>query len=301
MPIVGGLRTSGRLGPFSLGFLGARFGRAAGKSESANTSGGATSTTSSAASITFLAGGISYPLRHDATLDAGVTFERHNFESKVPGAPNQTIDDRKPTDGTFLQLSGRVFWSMSKTADLVPFVNIFSGKEGIANDPNLDNTIDNTQSFAQSEVLIGIGSNIRPSADAVVVFGVAYLRRKSTTEFEVPNATTSTSENKVDNLPFLFGGFEARLLKWLYLRVGFQHRVYKTTTENRITVGGNVSESVNKLSASQFQHTFGIGFEHRNVTIDFSLDPNYFKRGPYVASGSGADMFNLVTVGYRFK
>jgi hypothetical protein len=37
------------------------------------------------------------------------------------------------------------------------------------------------------------------------------------------------------------------------------------------------------------------------LAVDFSLDPDYFKRGVYVLSGSEGKMFNLVTVTYGFE
>ncbi len=96
------------------------------------------------------------------------------------------------------------------------------------------------------------------------------------------------------DLPFVFGGIESELLPWLKIRFGFQKRIQRNININKYSS----SKTKTVRTQAPFAATAGIGIKKRRLTIDLSLDSNFFRRGPYFLSGTKGDLFNLISIGY---
>lgn len=97
------------------------------------------------------------------------------------------------------------------------------------------------------------------------------------------------------DLPFVFGGIESELFPWLTIRFGFQKRIQRNININKYTI----SRTKTVQTQAPFAATAGIGIKQKRLTIDLSLDSNFFRRGPYFLSGTKGNLFNLISIGYQ--
>ena len=49
-----------------------------------------------------------------------------------------------------------------------------------------------------------------------------------------------------------------------------------------------------------FDYFIGAAIHYEGFFLDMQLDPEYFRRGPYFASGAGGNMFLNGSLGYKF-
>lgn len=199
--------------------------------------------------------------------------------------------------GHHIDLLSRWTKVLNTRVDVVPIVGFAIGSDG----RDLGQTITSpSEDLKQSRIFAGAGFNFHPDSSNVFSFGLSLLRDQETTTTDMGSSATKLTQTTW-RLPFVFGGVETALFKWLQARFGFQKSLQSVSRKTR-TIGLSINnESEDKRSEGPFELTFGLGIHYRHLTVDFSLDPDYFKRGVYVLSGSTGRMFNLMTMTYGFE
>jgi hypothetical protein len=240
--------------------------------------------------------GLSFGMTHSfatgGTLDLALRYENHGFE--VTRTSGMAENSR---GGHHLELLSRWTKGIKGGMEIVPFAGAKVGSDG----RDLGQGIGSQSTdLAQNRILAGTGFNFRPDSNSVFSLGLSFFRSQETTTTDVGSSATKLTQ-VTWRLPFVFGGVETALFDWLRVRFGFQKALQTLSRETRGTGLASNNDSEDTRSEGPFELAFGLGIHHRSLTIDFSLDPNYFKRGVYVLSGSQGNMFNLVTVTYGFE
>jgi hypothetical protein len=261
---------------------------ASGGHQSSSTFGGATSNSETGARLIGLAFGLTHSSVHNGTLDATLRYENHSFEATSGSTVNASS-----RGGHHIDLLGRWTKALNAQAEVAPFLGFAIGSDG-------RDIGSQSEDLKQSRILAGAGLNFRPDSNNVFSLGLSLLRNQETTTTDVISSATKLTQTTW-RLPFVFGGVETTLFKWLQARFGFQKSLQSVSRKTRTIGLSSNNESEDKRSEGPFELTFGLGIHYRNLTVDFSLDPDYFKRGVYVLSGSEGKMFNLVSVTYEFE
>ncbi len=139
----------------------------------------------------------------------------------------------------------------------------------------------------------GVGLHYLVDDGEVLVLGCSVMRSSQSME---TGAAGSKTGQTVFDLPFVFGGVETELFPWLKLRFGFQKALRRTTQSSEFS-----TDSVDDTrTTAPFAASAGLGLGYKRLTLDLSADWNFLRRGPYFLSGEHGNMFNLVSMDYRF-
>jgi len=250
------------------------------------------------AQVMDLALGVTRSVIQDGILDITVGYVNHTFEVTHWIIASQRP---KPRGGHHFELLGRWTKKLMERVDMVPFAGGAIGSEGRETPADIGGRIED---LAQSRLLAGVGLNFRPDSGSVFSLALSVLRTQETTTTKVLGQSRTKHKLVTFRLPFVFGGAETALFDWLRVRFGFQKALQTVNRETKVTYEGSPSadtQSEDQRSDGPFEFTFGLRIHHRGLTIDLSLDPDYFKRGVYALSGSSGKMFNLVTMTYAFE
>ena len=168
---------------------------------------------------------------------------------------------------------------------LVPWVDFALSSE------NKDNSVKSDGRFWS--IWSGMGLHYQVEERDLIVLGFSVMRSSQSQQTGAAGSKTGLT---VFDLPFVFGGVETELFPWLKLRFGFQKALRRTTQSTEFS-----NDSVDDTrTTAPFAATAGLGLGHKRLTLDMSADWNFLKRGPYFLSGEQGNMFNLVSMGYRF-
>lgn len=182
----------------------------------------------------------------------------------------------------------RYFKPIHAKLTFVPLANFIIGFETVDN----KNVQDVNAHFWQ--FLLGAGLNYQLGDNDLLAFGLNFSRKSQTQE----TGNESSISNIVWDAPFFFGGFESALFRWLKVRFGFQKALRYHIQQAESAGSTYVRDS---YSEAPFVYTVGVGFQVKRITIDLSWDSNFLRRGPYFASGSKGDIFNLISIAYDFQ
>ncbi len=265
---------------------------ASGGHQSSSTFGGTTSNSETSARLIGLALGLTHSSIKNGIFDATLRYENHSFE--VTSGSSVNVSSR---GGHHIDLLSRWTKALNARVEIVPLLGFAIGSDGRDLGQGIGSQ---SEDLKQSWIFAGTGFNFRPDSNNVFSLGLSLLRDQETTTTDMGSSATKLTQTTW-RLPFVFGGVETTLFKWLQARFGFQKSLQSVSRKTRTIGLSSNNESEDKRSEGPFELTFGLGIHYRNLTVDFSLDPDYFKRGVYVLSGSEGKMFNLVTVTYGFE
>jgi hypothetical protein len=99
-------------------------------------------------------------------------------------------------------------------------------------------------------------------------------------------------------LPGIMGGIEARLKKWLILRMGANQNIATIKTKTEYRSNGMITETAQ--GSSSFDICLGLGFEFGGMTIDAQLDENQPFNAGYLISGNNQEPFARLTMTYKY-
>lgn len=274
------------------GSWGAQLTYASGGYQSSSRFGGTTSNSEGGVRLIGVALGLTQSSINNGTIDATLRYENHSFEVNNGSSVNASS-----RGGHHLDLLSRWTKAWYTRVEMVPFLGFAIGSDGRDFGQGIGSQ---SEDLKQSRILAGTGFNFRPDSNNVFSFGLSFLRTQEITTTDMGSSATKLTQTTW-RLPFVFGGVETNLFKWLRARFGFQKSLQNVSRKTRTMGLSSNSESEDKRSEGPFELTFGLGIHYRHLTVDFSLDPDYFKRGVYVLSGSEGKMFNLVTMTYEFE
>ncbi|NNE08547.1 MAG: hypothetical protein HKN20_08295 [Gemmatimonadetes bacterium] len=176
----------------------------------------------------------------------------------------------------------RVIWAKERNTQLIPYFDFIRDKQ--AWNTISDGAISRMDETVTSQVNVGIGVNHRPSKALLLVGSVDaafYSRETKFTETGSPEQVVV--DDKIDNIPSVAMGFEYRAMKALILRAGAQKRIFDRDLNGAIATG------------TAFAYNIGAGLKVKDLLLDFVVDTEFARRGPYFISGSGGDFATLVT------
>jgi len=228
-------------------------------------------------------------LSGNGSAEAAFHYQTTSFSDKEDKQTNT-----EPEAYRTIGFRGRLFYGLNEKTELVPFFSYEN--EGQGQQVYINNEKSNAQTLQTTEFVVGIGVNLKPAENMLMIGGIGYLQSSIVSEYKPVNGAKQESESSLKGLPIIQLGFEAQLKSWLTLRTGAQKLA--GAVESKQTVSDNTITT--ESGYSPFGFSVGIGFEHKNLSIDFMLDRDYLKRGPYILSGSTGRMFPRATATYAF-
>ncbi len=176
----------------------------------------------------------------------------------------------------------RVIWAKERNTQLIPYFDFIRDKQ--AWNEIADGEISRMDETVTSQVNVGIGVNHRPSKSLLLVGSVdAAFYSKEVKFTETGSPEQVVTDDKIDNIPSVAMGFEYRAMKALILRAGAQKRIFDRDLNGAIATG------------TAFAYNIGAGLKVKDLLLDFVVDTEFARRGPYFISGSGGDFATLVT------
>ncbi|MDZ7304712.1 MAG: hypothetical protein ONB44_21500, partial [candidate division KSB1 bacterium] len=224
------------------------------------------STNNARARLLGLAFGVTHASDKSGTLDATLRYEYHSYE-----VMRASRADERSRGGHHVNLLSRWVKTLNERVEIVPFLGFAIGSDG----RDLGNS--QTEDLTQSRIFSGTGLNFQPDSINVFSLGFSLLRARETTTTDFGTSAIKLTQTTW-RLPFVFGGVETTLFKCLQVRFGFQKALQSVSRKTRTVGLASNDESEDKRSEGPFELAFGLGIHHRQLTIDFSLDPDYFKR-----------------------
>jgi hypothetical protein len=245
------------------------------------------------------------------TVDAAFKYAMHGYSYK----PDSVGFPGSLGNGSEIGLTARANWILSARWAIVPLFGFKSGSISGVQTRNpgdattLDQEAQTHRSAEMSQIEFGVGVLVTP-VNGVTVYLAPELRYdKFSQKTQVDTNWTRQSVSTI-NFPLIRSGIEFKLTDWLTMRSAF---VKFVPTETRETVtqdddGKTVVTEKNDLvpfigsakAQADYFYTVGFGVNYNKFFLDFELDPAYFSRGPYLLSGSGADMFLRASATYLF-
>lgn len=106
-----------------------------------------------------------------------------------------------------------------------------------------------------------------------------------------------------DSFPYIRIALEARVFSWLDLRAGVV-KYMRADKQIQETVDDQENANNRNNDTTQdfpfFDYFIGAAIHYEGFFLDMQVDPEYFRRGPYFASGAGGNMFINGSLGYKF-
>lgn len=191
-------------------------------------------------------------------------------------------------------LKARFFYGLKEKTDLICFTTYENKSNGQQTYQNNEKA--SAQTSTSNSLMMGLGLNHRPAENMLLIAGVAYLGINTTSEYKPVVGENQKTETSSTGLPIAYIGFEAQLKSWLHFRTGAQKLVGDVESKQKISNNTITTEN----GYSKFGFAVGIGVEFQKLSIDFMLDRDYLKRGPYILSGATGRMFPRATATYAF-
>jgi hypothetical protein len=147
---------------------------------------------------------------------------------------------------------------------------------------------------------LGIGVNHQINDNnllvgAVELFGLEQSKDKYTSG-GTPSSTSTTTISRT-TLPGIYMGIESKFRPWLTGRMGASQVWQISKTKDEST--GNPSEET-RARASQYNVSFGLGFNFGDFTCDAAINEGIFFDGPNFISGETNSLANRLAVIYKF-
>lgn len=215
-----------------------------------------------------LAGGVQMPTSMGA-LDVGLRLAMASF-SDESGAAKIESDG-----GTGVNIDARLLMDRGDGVKLIPIAGIMYMARPI---------VKGGADVTAMNVNLGLGYNKGFPDKRMLVSGVVLDYTAETTKAPGGDVSTNTT-----NLAYL-GGYELPLNSWLIARGG---------ARADLTMVGGDAPALNG-TRSVFYYNFGVRTIYKKVLVDAIFDRALFHRGPYILSGSGANMAGNICLTYLF-
>lgn len=212
-----------------------------------------------------VAAGVTKPIAL-GDLDLGVRVSMATFSDESP------VKKIESTGGIGLGADVRLIMDKGEGKKLIPVLRVH-----YVTDP----VVDGAAEVSEIGVNIGCGLNKRGANKSMLVTGVVlHVHMETTSPVGVDDKTVTTMEFSY------LGGYEKPLNSWLIGRGGAR----ATLT----MVSGDVPAS----KGAAFYYNFGVRATYKKVLLDLLLSQGLLHRGPYMISGSPANLATNVCLTY---
>ena len=244
----------------------------------------------------------------DGALDVSAAFGKTSFTrdevDEIDGIyRNWTAFESD--GGSDLDLRARYRMTFNKQWTLVPHVALTKSSFDVAaNDWEEGVTYTQvSEEFSTSEVVLGVGTNFRPSETVMTVTDLG-VRFESTTEdysyYNGPDDADPWTENyefKPNYVPYFKMGLEGKVTNWLDIRLGAVSEWYSSEG----TSAGPADEVTYTGYGVNARTYLGAGFHFGDLHIDAQLEAAFLNNGPHFVTGNSTeDWASRVALRYDF-
>lgn len=229
-------------------------------------------------------------------LAAGLSDSKYDFGLHLNHP--RVSNSRKESDETWraigIGLTGRYFFTLSENMQFIPlFLGELSFGEYVKNMPDYRIRDETDRRFYSFTVAGALQYQI--AQQTLILLGCTlYSYQRETTDERTGDLKTTSYET----FPAFNIGVEAKLVSYLLARFGVYEN-FKTTTTSTKPFGGNKVQSSSSLATPGF--TFGLGIELHNFMVDVDINKGIFFEGGYAISGKSRDIFNRLSITYKFN
>ncbi|MBU1707608.1 hypothetical protein KKB28_06810 [bacterium] len=218
----------------------------------------------------------------DQLLDVALGFEFPSWTNI--DADGNTISEN---DGSnLISFAARYWYHYAEKTSLIPHVEVVMYNNGYST------PVPDGEKAATTDIRLGIGHNWVPVEAVLVVFEVGV--RFATTTYSCEVAGTEDATFSDTHLPYWRIGWEGRVYKWLKIRAGASKSWDNTKYEKFAMLPLDPDDA--GTSTAMF---FGGDFNFGPVVIQYLLDQDFARRGPYFLSGQGGAMFHRFSLFYK--
>ena len=217
----------------------------------------------------------------DAALGIQMAFltSEPQGEADLEGTGHMGVDFR-----------ARVFIPAAPGVTLIPYTAVYYVSESLSVVNPTDGPSEREFQGYFFSADVGADLKIEPVNDVFVYPGVGLRYQTNIVHEQVIDNVTSITNTSI-GLPYFSLAIDARIKKWLDLRLGaVQLNLIKKTTEDGIIfdsqqasfASANTGQS---NTVSEIRFSTGFGVHMGDWTIDVNIDPRFFTDGPYVVTG----------------
>jgi hypothetical protein len=226
-------------------------------------------------------------------LGAGVSNEGMDLAAivELPHASHDSATVSNTWGGFGFGVIGRLFHG--DNTKLVPLVAFNYRKTSSKFKPGTTQ-ID----YTDMNVGLGVGLNHQINEDNLMVAGLELFGLQSSKEksSNFPLANGEITDSRI-TLPGLYMGVESKIKSWLTGRLGAA-QVWQNTKHKISPTGGTSTES--SARTSQYNVSFGLGFNFGDFDIDAAINEGLFFDGPNFISGTNEPLATRLAVIYNF-
>jgi hypothetical protein len=216
-------------------------------------------------------------------MDLGLLFE-------LPHAKREIADSSNTWSGFGFGLNARMF--SGEATKLVPLGTFYYASATTKIDrvaPPVAKV-----NYKRMDVGLGIGLNHQLNEQNLLVIGLEAIGLTSL-KTDVDDGPESTDQSFT--FPGLYMGVESEIKPWLTGRLGAA-QVYQSRTLKFKPAGGTETKSTSR--SSQFNVSFGLGFNFGDFVLDAAINEGLFFDGPNFISGGTNPMANRLSLTYNF-
>jgi hypothetical protein len=189
-------------------------------------------------------------------------------------------DVNEPESHMKISFDARYWYEFDDNCTFVPYLGFNMWNSGYKVD-------DYKMTWAGNDINLGVGVNLYPDDDILLLFDLGFEMWNETTE-ETDNADITEG---YFTLPYYRVGLEGYVFKWWTVRLGAGKFWEKMNME--------VADYQNEVYGYATTNTYiGSGFHFGNLTFDVWMDPGFFNRGPNFVSGYDGDLAMWTSVLY---
>lgn len=222
----------------------------------------------------------------DNLLDVALGFEFPSWTNKDRLGNTDTEND----GSSHIDFAARYWYHYAEKATLIPHVEVVMHKEAYST-PG-----DQGESGTNTTVRLGVGHNWKPVKAVLVVWEMGV--RFSSTKYESEARGIPHYTNNWTDLPYWRVGWEGRVYKWLKVRAGAEKTWLNEKLEFDVDdLEPDPLEPQNGRTITKMY--FGGDFNFGPVVIQYLLDHDFLRRGPYFISGSSGSIFHRFSMFYK--
>jgi hypothetical protein len=247
--------------------------------------------------------GISFKMNPRSRFDGTIFYGSSSFSHFV--SINEPTIQIEPYGYSRYGVHARMFFALTPKAILVPFVSYRHMGWGYRSVSS--SALVQTDKSSSNIYILACALDLIPFQNTLIALATGYYGADMTyNEMTFSQGTPPIpGKSSYQALPFLTLGLEARIAKWMGVRLSAWELLETYTDQQRVT---NALLYDATLTGSDFNARFGLYFILGRFTLDVLVDHNgaadFLHNGPYLLSGrdySESGLFTQVSITYNYQ
>jgi len=229
----------------------------------------------------------------DNLLDVAFGFEMPSWTNKADTGKTQTEND----GSMLIKFAGRYWYHYGDKTTLIPNFELRMLTDAYKSPGNAGTADDESYSASSMIFRLGLGHNWKPADNVLVLFdfGVQF----KSTKYEYKYGANDTSGTNADQyLPYWRCGWEGGVFKWLKIRAGAE-KIWQNEKREWDAVAEWPDPTQPDEGKTVTNMYLGGDFNFGPVCIQYLMDQDFVRRGPYFISGSAGAMFHRFSLFYN--